>query len=118
MPYGDDVPFILNGMIWASRINDFGERIFGDSIFFLLLEGNHVVAQDQHALYTYHEWRGGQRGIGPLAYHVHLCSPPSFQEHKVEETFHELPFWRVAHFVWMIAWGWRIHTGMMIPNTF
>ena len=36
----------------------------------------------------------------------------------MEEYFHELPFWRVAHFVWIIAWGWRIHMGMMIPNTF
>ena len=36
----------------------------------------------------------------------------------MEEIFHELPFWRVAHFVWMIAWGWEIHMGMIDPNTY
>ena len=104
MPYGDDVPFILYGMVWVSMVHDIGERILGYSIFFLPLEGNHVAAQDQHALYTYHKWRGGQCGIGLLAYHVHLFIPPTFQEPKVEEILHELPCWRVAHFIWMIAW--------------
>ena len=104
MPCGDDVPFILNGMVWVGMSHDFGGGFLGGSIFFLPLEGHHVSAQDQHAFYTYHEWRGGQHGIGPLAYNVHLFIPPSFQEHKVEETFHELPCWRVTHFIWMIAW--------------
>ena len=36
----------------------------------------------------------------------------------MEKTFHELPFWRVAHFVWMIAWGWEIHMGMIFPNIY
>ena len=27
----------------------------------------------------------------------------------MEGDFQELPCWEVAHFVWMIAWGWRIH---------
>ena len=77
MPCGDDVPFIFNGMVWVGMTHDFGGRVLGGSIFFLPLEGNHVSAQDQHALYTYHEWRGGQRGIGPLAYHVHSFIPPT-----------------------------------------
>ena len=111
MPYGDDVPFILYGMVWVGMVHDFGRRVLVDSIFFLPLEGNHVAARDQHALYTYHKWRGGHREIGLLAYHVHLFSPPTFQEHKVDETFHDLPCWRVPHFIWMIAWvsGALIH---------
>ena len=36
----------------------------------------------------------------------------------MDENFHELPFWRVAHFVWMIAWGWEIHMAMIVPNIF
>ena len=34
----------------------------------------------------------------------------------MEEYFYELAFWRVAHFVWMIARGWDIHMGMIVPN--
>ena len=36
----------------------------------------------------------------------------------MEEILHELPFWRVAHFVWKIALGWRFHMGMIVLNTF
>ena len=49
---------------------------------------------------------------------IQPCNPPSLQELKVEEMFHELLCWRVTHFLWMIAWEWRLHMGMMIPNTF
>ena len=52
MPYGDDVPFILYGIVCIIMAHDIGERILGDSIFFFPLEGNHVAAQDQHAIYT------------------------------------------------------------------
>ena len=44
---GDDAPFILNEMVWASMIHDMGKRIFGDLVFFLPLEGNIIAAQDQ-----------------------------------------------------------------------
>ena len=60
MPNGDEVPFILDGMVWASMIHDMGDRIFGDLLFFLPLEGNMFAAQDQYVLYTFHEWRGRQ----------------------------------------------------------
>ena len=36
----------------------------------------------------------------------------------MEEFFHELPLWRVTHFVWMIAWGLELHMGMKVPNIF
>ena len=36
----------------------------------------------------------------------------------MEDDLHELPFWRVAHFVWLIAWGWEIHMGMVDPNIY
>ena len=36
----------------------------------------------------------------------------------MEDGLHELPFWRVANFVWMIAWGWESHMGMIVPNIF
>ena len=103
MPGGEDMPFILNGMVWVGMSHDFGRRVLGGSIFFLPLEGNHVAAQDQHTFDTYHKWRRGQHGIGLLSYHFHLFIPPTFQEHKVEETFQELPCWRVTHFIWIIA---------------
>ena len=38
-----------------------------------------------------------------------------FSELKVEGDFYELPCWEEAYFVWMIAWGWEIHMGMMNP---
>ena len=88
----------------ASLIHDMGKRIFGDLFPFLPLEGNLIVAKNQHVLYTFYEWREIQHGVGHLAYHVQLFSPPSLQEPKVEEIFHELPFWEVTHFVWVIAW--------------
>ena len=31
---------------------------------------------------------------------------------------HELPFWRVDHFSWLIAWEAEIQMGMMDPNIF
>ena len=36
----------------------------------------------------------------------------------MEEYSYELPFWRVTHFVWMIAWGWELHMGMAVPTIF
>ena len=51
-----------------------------------------------------------------LIHQVQLCSPPTLQELKVEEIFHELPCWMLTHFLWMIALGWRLHMGMIIPN--
>ena len=36
----------------------------------------------------------------------------------MEENFHELPLWRVDHFVWMIAWGWEIHMGMIVSKIY
>jgi len=32
-----------------------------------------------------------------------------------EEFFYELPFWRVIHFIWMIAWRMELHMGMKVP---
>ena len=81
-------------------------------------EGNTFAAQDQHTLYTHHKWREGQLGVGYDAYHVQIFSPPSFPELEVEGDFHELPCWEVTHFVWMIAWGWRIHLGKMFSKHF
>lgn len=52
MPNDDDVPFLLDGMIWASLIHDIGERVFGDLFPSFPLEGNLIVATNQHVLYT------------------------------------------------------------------
>ena len=118
MPYGDHVLFIIYGIVWAIMIHNVGEEIFGGIVFFLPLEGNIIVSQYQQILYTYHKWRGRQHGVGYFVYHVHIFSPPTFQEPKVEEDFQELPCWEVTHFVWMIAWGWEIHMGMVDPNLY
>ena len=32
-----------------------------------------------------------------------------------EDFFYELPFWRVIHFIWMIAWRLGLHMGMKVP---
>ena len=101
-------------MIWART----KEWVFEVPIAFLLHEGNIIAAKIQKQIYTYHKWRERQCGVGHWFYQVQKCSPPSLQEPKVEEIFHEFPCWRVTHFVWMIAWGWRLHMGMMVPNIF
>ena len=36
----------------------------------------------------------------------------------MEEILHELPIWRVTHFIWLIAWGGEIQMGMMNPNLY
>ena len=36
----------------------------------------------------------------------------------MEDDFHELPFWRVAPFAWLIAWGGEIQMGVMSPNLY
>ena len=35
-----------------------------------------------------------------------------------EELFYELPFWRVIHFIAMIAWRLELHMGMNVPYIF
>ena len=118
MSYDDQVLFIIYGMVWASLIHNVGEEIFGGIVFILPLEGNIIAAQDQQILYNYHKWRGGQCGVGYFVYHVQIFNPPTLQEPKVEESFQELLCWEVTLFVWMIAWGWEIHVGMVYPNLY
>ena len=77
IPYDDQVLFIIYGMVWASLIHNVGGQIFGGLVFILPLEGNIIAAQDQQIIYTCHKWRGGQRGVGYLVYHVHIFSPPT-----------------------------------------
>ena len=117
MPYVDDFQLIIFGDTWASMICSVGGEILGDLVFILRLEGKCFAAQEQQFLYTYHEWREGQHGVGYIVYHEHIFIPPSLPEPKVEDSFQELPSWEVAHFVWMIAWGWRIHMRKMFLNT-
>ena len=93
-----------------------GGEVLGDLVLILPLEGNYFAAQDQNFLYTYHKWRGGQHGVGLYVYHVQIFSPPTLHELKVEEHFQEFPCWEVTHFVWMIAWGWRIHLGKIFSQ--
>ena len=98
------------------------ERPFMDvligGVFWVILEDRNILAQDQQQPHTYHKWRENQHGMDILVPHIHPCNPTYLQEPKVEEIFHEFPSWRVTHFLWMIAWGWRLHMGMMIPNIF
>ena len=109
MPYYDEFQFITYELIWASMIYSVGGEILGDLVFILPLEGKYFPAQDQHTLFIHHKLRSVKHGIGYAAYHVHHFSPPFLHERKVEEYFQELPSWRVTHFAWLIAWGWRIH---------
>ena len=36
----------------------------------------------------------------------------------MEDDLHELPFWRVANFSWLIAWGGEVQMGIMSPNLY
>ena len=87
MPYDDDFQLITYEMIWASLICSVGGEILGDLDFILPLEGNLIAAQVKVSLHTYHEWRRGQHGVGYDAYHVHIFSPPTLHQPKVEEDF-------------------------------
>ena len=73
------------GLFWASLFFIDGGTFYGGLFFTLPLKGNDFAAQDQ------------------------TFSPPSLPEREVEGDFQELPCQEVAHLVWMIAWGWRIH---------
>ena len=109
IPYDDEFQLITYEMIWANLICSIGGEVLGDLDFILPLEGNIIAARVQLALRIYHEWRRGQHGVGHEAYHVQNFSPPIPHEHKVEDYFQELPSWKVTHFAWLIAWGWRIY---------
>ena len=98
----------MDEMSWASQIIIDGGEILGGLIFILPLEGNTFAALDQHTLCTNHKWRGGKHGVSYEAFHIHIFSPPSFPELKVEGDFYELPCWEATYVVWMIAWGWEI----------
>ena len=114
IPYDGDFQLITYEVIWDNMFHNAGDEILGGLVFILPLEGEFIAAQDQHILYTYPKWRGGQRGVGYYVYQDYIFSPPVLQERKVEDDFQELPCWEVTHFVWMIAWGWRIHMGKML----
>ena len=118
MFYDDHVLFIMDETFWASLFFNVGGELFGGLFFTLPFEGNTFAAQDQHTLYTYHMWGEGWHGVSYNAYNVQIFNPPSFLELEVEGYFQELPCWEVAHFIWMIAWGWRIHLGKNFSQKF
>jgi len=113
--YGDDVLFIIDDMSWASWIIIDGEEILGGLLFIFPLEGNTFAAHDHHTLHTCHKWRRGKQGASYKYFHDQIFSPPSLPELKVERDFYELPCWEATYVIWMIAWGWEIHLGMMSP---
>ena len=57
--YDDHVLFIMDDMFWASLFFIVGGEHFGGFLFIFPFEGNTFAAQDQHTLYTCHEWREG-----------------------------------------------------------
>ena len=118
VPYDDGFLSIMYEMVWASLIQSARRGTFGGLASFLPFEGNMMVAQDQKIINTYLKWRGRQHGVGYLVHHVQIFSPPILHELKVEEILHELPIWRVTHFVLLIAWGGEIQMGMMNPNLY
>ena len=107
MPYDGDLQLITYEMIWASTFHNVGGEILGGQIFIFPLEGNIITAQDQHTLYTYPEWRGGQHGVEYFFYQDQIFIAPTLQE---------LPCWEVTHFVWMIAWGMEDPHGEDVPQ--
>ena len=63
MSYDDHVLFIMDEMFWVNLFFNDGEEILGGLFLIFPLQGNSIEAQDQHILYTYHEWRGRWRGV-------------------------------------------------------
>ena len=116
--YDEHVLFIMDGLFWASLFFNVGGELFGGLFFTLPFEGINFSAHDQDIIYTHHEWRERQHGVGCDAYHIHIFHPPSFLKLEVEGDFQELPYWEVTHFVWMIAWGWRVHMRKIFLITF
>ena len=116
--YDDDFLSIMYEMVRASLVHNIGRRTFGGLASFLPFEGNMMAAQDQKILYTCLKWIGKQRGVGYYLYHDQNFSPPTFPELQVEDDLQELPFLRVTHFVWLIAWGGEIQMGMISPNLY
>ena len=80
MFHDDHVLFFMDGLFWASLFFIVEGAFFGGLFFTLPLEGNNFAAQDQHTLYTCHEWREGQHGVSYDACQVHIFSPPSLPE--------------------------------------
>ena len=68
MPYDDDFQLITYEMIWANMFHNVGGEILRGLISIFPFEGNVIAAQDQHTLYTYPKWRGGQCGVGYFFY--------------------------------------------------
>ena len=87
MSYDDHVLFIMDEMFWVNLFFNDGEEILGGLFLILPLQGNSMAAQDQHILYTYHEWREGQCGVDYLVFHDQNFIPPTLHEPKVEEDF-------------------------------
>ena len=105
-------------MIWANMFHNVGGEILRGLISILPFEGNVIAAQDQHTLYTYPKWRGGQRGVGYFVYQDQIFSPPTLPEPEVEDDFQELLGWEVTHFAWLIAWGMEDPHEEDIPQHF
>ena len=87
MFHDDHVLFFMDGLFWASLFFIVGGELFGGFFFILPFEGNTFAAQDQHTLYTCHEWREGQHGVSYDAFQVHIFNPPSLPELEVEGDF-------------------------------
>ena len=75
MPYDGDFQLITYEVVWDNMFHNAGEKIPGGLLFILPLEGNIMAAQDQHILYTYPKWRGGQCGVGYFFYQDQIFSP-------------------------------------------
>ena len=87
MPYDDEFQLITYEMIWANMFHNAGGEILRGLISILSFEGNIIVAQDQHTLYNYPKWRGGEHGVGYFFSQYQIFSPPTLLEPKVEEDF-------------------------------
>ena len=107
IPYVDDVLIIFGDMIggMTHRLDvSIGNET---SNIYSCFKGSmgHYMAATLHHLFPYEG-----------SHMIDLClweEPLTWKK-----FFYELPFWRVIHFIWMIAWRMDLHMGMKVTYIF
>ena len=109
VPYVDDVLIIVGHMIGGKTHGldvSIGNETSHTSSCFRKSMGHYMAATLSH-LFPYEV--------------IHMVDLSLWEEPLMsmwEDFFYELPFWKVIHFIWMIAWRLELHMGMKVPYIF
>ena len=109
IPYVDDVLIIagnmIGGMTYWLDVSIGNETSHNSSCFRSSM--GHCMAATIYHLFPYE-----------LSHMIDLSLWEKPLMSMWEEFFYELPFWKVIHFIWMIAWRLELHMGMKVPYIF